>query len=205
VVGLRRIRSVIPRHRWRAWVVMAAAVVGWIAWEAFAAGGLFNDASPGGSPGRGAALTLVVTVVALLPASLSAWAEIRKAHRESATATSASTVASNMVPSRAKVDVLHGLPRLGDDPALAVEKLRVHRCIPLPADAPPGLDPDLPTWIERTKAPDVRAWMATASRHGALLVVVGESSVGKTRLLYEAAAAELVGWPVLAPSLGDAS
>ncbi|MGW1047367.1 tetratricopeptide repeat protein [Streptomyces sp. NPDC002547] len=45
--------------------------------------------------------------------------------------------------------------------------------------------------------------MRTASREGGFLVLVGNSSVGKTRLLYECARAELRDFAVLAPDLGD--
>jgi hypothetical protein len=70
-------------------------------------------------------------------------------------------------------------------------------------DALAGADPLLPTWIERDQAPRIRAWMATAGRRGGFLVIAGDSSVGKSRLLYETAAEELTGWRVLAPRIGE--
>jgi hypothetical protein len=45
--------------------------------------------------------------------------------------------------------------------------------------------------------------MRAAATSGGFLVLVGDSSVGKTRLLYETACRELPGFAVLAPDLGD--
>jgi predicted negative regulator of RcsB-dependent stress response len=67
-------------------------------------------------------------------------------------------------------------------------------------DAP---HPDLPTFVERDTGPEIRHWMNAARRTGGFLLLVGEPSVGKTRLLYEAARRELPDFAVLAPSPGD--
>ncbi|TKA08501.1 hypothetical protein [Actinacidiphila oryziradicis] len=120
-----------------------------------------------------------------------------------------------------------GLPRIGERGAGGL-LLRVHEAIPL--DLPPepaagakvlrragwlrrwsgpvrlsgeGPDPDLPAFVERDIGKQVCAWMRAASREGGFLVLVGNSSVGKTRLLYESARSELAGFVVLAPDLGD--
>ncbi|MEU4566975.1 hypothetical protein [Micromonospora sp. NPDC023956] len=76
------------------------------------------------------------------------------------------------------------------------------------ADAATGtgreaLDPVLPTWVARDQEPRVRSFLTQARRSGGFLVVVGDSSTGKTRLLYETARTVLDGWAVLAPALGD--
>jgi hypothetical protein len=47
--------------------------------------------------------------------------------------------------------------------------------------------PDLSTFVERDRSEEIRAWMRAARIDGGFLVVVGDSSVGKTRLLYETA------------------
>ncbi|MET7697583.1 hypothetical protein [Streptomyces sp. NPDC005485] len=66
-----------------------------------------------------------------------------------------------------------------------------------------GPDPYFPVFVERDAGERVRTWMGTASREGGFLVLVGNSSVGKTRLLYESARKELPDFAVLAPDLGD--
>ncbi len=100
-------------------------------------------------------------------------------------------------------DALSGIGR-GTATGLA---LRVHPAIPLapgdPAPAGAGVDPGLPDYVDREVGPALRAWMRTAATQGGFLLLVGNSSVGKTRLLYEAARAELPDYAVLAPDLGD--
>ncbi|WP_406490323.1 tetratricopeptide repeat protein [Streptomyces sp. NBC_01604] len=121
-----------------------------------------------------------------------------------------------------------GLARIGDRGARARD-LRVHEAIALPPgretvrdDSPAGrgggllarlrpgerhgrtgLDPDLPTFVEREAGEQVRTWIRTAAREGGVLVLVGGSCVGKSRLLYECARRELADFAVLAPDLGD--
>jgi hypothetical protein len=113
------------------------------------------------------------------------------------------------------------LPRLGD-PAASALALRVHPAIPLPVDIrgkgtpqtrwswwrrrpawPAGPDPELPIFVDRDIAPKVREWMHGAAATGGFLLLVGNSSVGKTRLLYQAARECLSDFSVLAPDLGD--
>lgn len=68
------------------------------------------------------------------------------------------------------------------------------------------MDPALPTFVPRTEAKienRVRTWMRTARHDGGMLLLVGDSSVGKTRLLYETARTELGDFALLAPGLGD--
>jgi hypothetical protein len=65
------------------------------------------------------------------------------------------------------------------------------------------LDPDLPSWVERDKGAEVYAAVRVAAERGGFVLLVGDSSVGKTRLLYEAAERVLPGWAVLVPDLGD--
>jgi Tetratricopeptide repeat len=65
------------------------------------------------------------------------------------------------------------------------------------------LDRDLPTFVGRDRGPEITSWMRRARDNGGFLVVVGNSSVGKTRLLYETARDVLPDFVVLAPDLGN--
>jgi hypothetical protein len=67
------------------------------------------------------------------------------------------------------------------------------------------LDEFLPRYVEREIWPQLEEWADRACRDGGFLILVGDSAVGKTRLLYELAAAKLPGFYVLAPTLGDAT
>jgi hypothetical protein len=62
---------------------------------------------------------------------------------------------------------------------------------------------ELPAFVERDKADEIRAWMRKARTDGGLLVLVGDSCTGKTRLLYEMACKVLPDFAVLAPELGN--
>jgi predicted negative regulator of RcsB-dependent stress response len=124
------------------------------------------------------------------------------------------------------------LARIGETSARALA-LRVHPALPLPpsdhsVDPVPdglptwrprwlrlphggsegrsgvgGLDRDLPTFVERDMEPEIREAMRAACGSGGFIVLVGNSCVGKTRLLYQLANQELKGFAVLAPDLGD--
>ncbi|MGN9913577.1 tetratricopeptide repeat protein [Phytohabitans sp. LJ34] len=129
---------------------------------------------------------------------------------------------------RAAVDLLRGyfgrhkkFPRFGERRTGALA-LHVHPAISLPP-VPEGigaahrptllsrthqagkgvLDPDLPAFVPREKQEEVEAWMRDARIDGGFLILVGDSCVGKTRLLYEAARQHLADFAVLAPVLGD--
>jgi tetratricopeptide (TPR) repeat protein len=123
--------------------------------------------------------------------------------------------------------------RLMGDPATQGLGLRVHPAIDLPppstatgkeAVAPPAagwagllpthwfeqrthrrssLDRDLPTFVDRDQGSQIHRWMHAARETGGFLLLVGNSSVGKTRLLYETARKVLPDFAVLAPDLGD--
>ena len=73
---------------------------------------------------------------------------------------------------------------------------------PAPGDRA-GLERVLPTWVDREKAEEVRGWLREATETGGFLLLVGDSSVGKTRLLYEAVREVLPDWAMLTPDLGD--
>lgn len=66
-----------------------------------------------------------------------------------------------------------------------------------------GLDRDLPTFVDRDRLPLLRQLLHRARNEGGFIVMVGNSCVGKTRLLYEAAREVLPDFEVLAPDLGD--
>jgi hypothetical protein len=112
------------------------------------------------------------------------------------------------------------LPKIGEATARAL-KLRVHPAIamnrattsyelvstyPSTGDAsarPDAVDPDLPLFVKRDKAEELCVWFSQARSDGGFLVLVGNSSVGKTRLLYELTRSSLAGFAVLVPALGD--
>jgi predicted negative regulator of RcsB-dependent stress response len=173
-----------------------------------------------------AATSLLVSIVGLLVGLLVGAAQLWQGHR----AARAGQPALPMDRDQAALDRLRAhlgrqtrLPRMGD-PASRGLGLRVHPAIPLPdlppsqpvkpqrrrllphrrrVSAAPELDPDLPLFIDRDTGPKVAAWMREAASAGGFLVLVGDSSVGKTRLLYETARRELADFAVLAPDLGD--
>ena len=114
-----------------------------------------------------------------------------------------------------------GLLRM-DDPRTLARLLGVHPSIDAPPSCVPvvrdpwwrrlsgrratdtsgGLHPDLPLFVERDKAPDIRSWMREAGEKGGFLILVGNPCVGKTRLLYETARQELPDFVVLIPGPG---
>jgi hypothetical protein len=65
------------------------------------------------------------------------------------------------------------------------------------------LDPELPTFVDRDIGDDLKTWMIAAGRDGGFLTLVGNSCVGKNRLLYEIARQALPGFTLLVPDLGD--
>lgn len=62
---------------------------------------------------------------------------------------------------------------------------------------------DPPLFVPRDLSDEVTAWMRLARAGGGFLLLIGTSSVGKTRLLFESARAELGDFRLLAPELGD--
>jgi hypothetical protein len=66
-------------------------------------------------------------------------------------------------------------------------------------------DRDLPAFVDRDRGTEIARWMLRAQENGGFLVLVGDSSVGKTRLLCETARDVLPDCAVLAPALGDGS
>ena len=117
-----------------------------------------------------------------------------------------------------------GLPRIGDSPADPIN-LRVHAALQLETEVVEGKgkrsligwilrhiqlgdqrpDPYLPTYVDREIWPQLNVWAEEAAKDGGFLVLVGDSAVGKTRLLYELALAKFPKLFVVAPTLGDAS
>jgi tetratricopeptide (TPR) repeat protein len=197
------------------------AVSGW--WWAPAAVGVaarFLDADLQTKDSLSSVISMLVGVVSLLISVLLGVLQLRKSRQQPAT---------RLVPwerrERQTADRLRAflgrqdrLPRLGDRRSSALA-LRVHPAIDAPLATPApvpwwrrltgrragvgGLHPDLPTFVERDKSDQVRGWMRQARTDGGFLILVGDSCVGKTRLLYETARTELYEFAVLAPDLGD--
>lgn len=91
-----------------------------------------------------------------------------------------------------------GLPGLVRVAAARPRRLGVHA----PIDAP-GAVGDLPFYVPRDTDNDpsgVRALIGRAAEHGGLVVIVGGSSVGKTRCAYEALRAVVPTWRLLHPA-----
>ncbi|KOV87568.1 hypothetical protein [Nocardia sp. NRRL S-836] len=83
----------------------------------------------------------------------------------------------------------------------------VHAAIQVdPAAGPgpirPGLDDELPPYVPRDFDADLRTTLTVTGQQGGFVLLVGESSVGKTRALFEAVRAVLPDWWLLHP--GDA-
>ncbi|MEV4251349.1 hypothetical protein AB0J63_49190, partial [Streptosporangium canum] len=99
---------------------------------------------------------------------------------------------------RALTPVPAGLPGLVRVAAAHPRRLGVHA----PIDAPGAVE-DLPAYVTRDTDIDlggVRALIGRAAEHGGLVVIVGESSVGKTRCAYEALRAVVPTWWLLHPT-----
>jgi tetratricopeptide (TPR) repeat protein len=82
-------------------------------------------------------------------------------------------------------------------------RLGVHASIELPTQgalAAQGQAADLPLYVPRDVDDGVRAAVLEAAGRGGLVVVVGSSSTGKTRTVYEAVMAELPGWRLFHPA-----
>ena len=87
---------------------------------------------------------------------------------------------------------------LGIHPAIDLPRPRRGRSIHVQT-----LDRNLPAFVDRDRGPEITSWMYRAREDGGFLVLVGDSSVGKTRLLYEMARDVLPDFAVLAPDLGN--
>ncbi|KAB1978518.1 hypothetical protein [Streptomyces triticiradicis] len=93
------------------------------------------------------------------------------------------------------------LPRVVEGDPL---RLGVHPAVSLPhgsgADAEPGPDPKLPTWVRRTVYGELVDWLREeAAVKGGFVLIEGDSSVGKTRLAYEAIREALPRFVLLQP------
>ena len=75
-------------------------------------------------------------------------------------------------------------------------RLGVHQALIVPADAGPV---SLPTYVPRAHDRRIRARLAELTGP-AMLVLIGDSSTGKTRACYEAVIEVLPGWPVERPT-----
>lgn len=116
--------------------------------------------------------------------------------------------------SRAHLRPGRGLPRMR---VMSPRRLRVHAAIPAQLPADDGqrqwsmpwrrdrnrLDPDLPIFVERDLWEEVDNWARQARHSGGFMLLVGTSSVGKTRLLFEVARRSFGDFRVALPDLGD--
>ena len=80
--------------------------------------------------------------------------------------------------------------------------LNIHPAIPLPDGADSTLSNEFPEYVPRDVDPGVRTWIRGHLADGAMLVVVGSATAGKTRCLYEALRAEIPNWWMLQPDNG---
>lgn len=78
--------------------------------------------------------------------------------------------------------------------------LGVHRPIQVASTDPASLPTYVPRDIDGDPNTGLWAQVTTAARHGGFIVLVGESSTGKTRSLFEAVTALLGDWWLLRPS-----
>jgi hypothetical protein len=102
--------------------------------------------------------------------------------------TSVAQIAAAPVPERSMVRVSEADPR----------QLGVHASIRVA-----GVDSDMPSYVERDVdggERGVRALVARAARQGGFVLLVGGSSVGKTRCAYEAVRTVLPDWRLVHPS-----
>ncbi|NUR29887.1 MAG: hypothetical protein HOV83_29230 [Catenulispora sp.] len=91
-----------------------------------------------------------------------------------------------------------GAVRVG---AVNADNLHIHRAIEVD-----GLKGRLPAYVERdtdTAPGGVRELLRQVKDGGGMVVVVGESSVGKTRCAFEAIRAVMPGWWMIIPADGD--
>jgi tetratricopeptide (TPR) repeat protein len=77
-------------------------------------------------------------------------------------------------------------------------RLGVHAAIQVDG----GAD-ELPTYVPRDRDVELRAALAIGAEHGCFMLLVGGSSVGKTRTLYEAVLATLPDWWLVHPDRDD--
>ncbi|MGW0093143.1 tetratricopeptide repeat protein [Streptomyces sp. NPDC003328] len=78
--------------------------------------------------------------------------------------------------------------------------LGIHPAIPLPSEADEGLSSELPSYVQRDIDSALRAALASASRHGGFVLIVGRAASGKTRSAYEAMKTVLGDWRLAMPA-----
>lgn len=98
--------------------------------------------------------------------------------------------------------VLPEMVPVGSNKSTSALALGVRPAIPL-SDHTDELDEDLPRFVTRTILVQLRRVLRRAQRVGGFCVLVGDSSVGKTRVLYEAVAEVLPEFAMLVPDPGD--
>jgi hypothetical protein len=223
-------RGFRPPRRWP-WIALAiiglAGILGW--WWIPP---LFRTVSTYGHLGLSekdsiaSVVSMIVGVLSLVASIILGALQIRQAKQPAAAALQPPPERKAAERLRAHLGRSEDL-KLMSDPRIGALSLRVHPAVDLPpaqskqaadtASRMPGrrlglwpssqgtaaLDPDLPLFVKRDCYEDVCSWMRRAQENGGFLLLIGNSSVGKTRLLYEAARQMLPDFTVLAPDLGD--
>ncbi|MGK5520710.1 hypothetical protein ACSNN9_15310 [Micromonospora sp. URMC 107] len=209
----------LPVRLWRVLAIVGViGVSGW--WWVPAAVrfvGDFFKADLANKDSFSSVISMVVGILSLLTSISLGYAQIRSARLLGLSGDTRSTDSrQHGGPSQheTSLEKITRLERVDNADALA---LRVHPAIDLGASASatdsvshlgPGgrggsLNPDLPLFVPREKYAQVCKDLFDFRRDGGFLLLVGNSSVGKTRLLFEATRAVLGDFRLFAPSLGD--
>lgn len=182
-------------------------VTGWLWLPAVMQGvARFVQADLGVKDNISSVVSMIVGALSMLISTVLGWLQLRRPERKAESDVSARGRREQDVESRpiAHVRGRAKLPRMDTVNALA---LRVHPAIGLSSDVLSAnkceLDVDLPTFVKRDQSASLGRILQNARRSGGFVVLVGDSSVGKTRLLYEAAREILFDFAVLVPDLGD--
>ncbi|MGW0505485.1 hypothetical protein [Micromonospora sp. NPDC003241] len=163
-------------------------------------------------------ISMLVGVVSLLASVIFGRIQIRSGSSQASTNALEAEPQAQRLAFNARVGRMgRRFPRVAEVDALA---LRVHPAIDLDGSVatwraqeplwksdtlggPEALDPHLPIFVPRENYEQICRRLAEFRVTGGFLLVVGNSSVGKTRLLYEATRAVVPDFRILAPGLGD--
>ncbi|MBG7704689.1 sel1 repeat family protein [Streptomyces sp. MC1] len=148
-----------------------------------------------GVPGPGWVMPVVLAVAAGLLTAVKPWYTVAN---EAAVARTKDSFEQDTRVHRAWQDLPVIKTVAETDPAL----LGIHPSIPLPADAPQSLSPDLPEYVERNIDADLRNHLRARASKGGFVLLVGASAAGKTRTAWEAISNTLPDWKLIRPNPG---